>query len=360
MKKILVLKWLLVIFTLAVALGPLPIHAGDPYRRPASWKTPDALEPILQQITVLVDSTLPAPWLAREPEYTWGRSNTLHWNSDSIQMALDSVSSDWTIQFFEIQARSDSTGEMWGYVEFGTDSATFTELPSGIPIDYTLRYLARHATGVFGRSVWSGSERSIQDVSRPLLDAVEIQNLIDSAGKRWVKEQNITLHIMAHDPDNGKVMQLAIADSNKVKQDTLYHDLDVPSQSIDMNIPYSFSTPENIKTYLRVWVVDVAGQMSAVHKDSLFWWEENRTVCFPNPFNPEREICTIVVDGQDITMAQIFDPFGNVICTLTKPADITHFEWDGKNLNNQVVSSGGYVFVAKGNHHVYGKIAVVR
>jgi hypothetical protein len=249
---------------------------------------------------------------------------------------------------------------MWGYVDVGTDSATFTALPSGIPIVYTLRYFALHSTGMFGRSVSSEPEQSIQDVSRPLLDAVEIQNCIESAGKRWVNEQNITLHIMAHDPDNGKVMQLAIADSNQAGQDTLYHDLDVPAQSIDMNIPYSFSSPENVKTHLQVWVVDVAGQMSAIHRDSLFWWEEERTVCFPNPFNPERETCTIVVDGTDIRMAQIFDPFGNLVCTLTKAEDVTHFEWDGKNENHQWVSSGGYIFVAKGNHHLYGKIAVVR
>ena len=91
-----------------------------------------------------INPSLPAPSLFPEPEYTWGFTNTIYWNRDSIETIVNDLNMD--LLFFEVMATFHDT-VLWAFPKASADSATFTNdpngLPEGIPIDYQLRYYAK-------------------------------------------------------------------------------------------------------------------------------------------------------------------------------------------------------------------------
>ncbi len=325
------------------------------------WQPDVAVLSILNQLTAPVDTTLPEPSLFPEPAYSVGRSNTLHWSSDTTMQLLESDGRGMNLLFFEIRAYSDSTGELWGFVDCDVDSAIFSELPSGISISYQLRYYAKDNEGQYGLSYWSKTEKSIQDISAPVLLGFEIQDLKSSGQKNWLNSQSITMRVRAFDPDSGQVAQIAIGAVSSTTKDSLLHDIEPPQEIVDTSIPYELQSRENELTTLSITVIDVAGQRSEIHDISFFWWELEKMVCFPNPFNPEKgELSTIETGDTYAQEARIFDMFGNLVRILRKNDASTFFQWDGKNGKGETVSNGGYLCMIDDDHRLICKIAVLR
>jgi len=326
------------------------------------WKTSSQVQSLLIQMPVKLDTTLPAPELLPEPEYTWGFENTVHWDIDSIQALLDPLG--MTLLFFEIEARYD-TVHLWGYVDGDVNSATFQDLPEGIVIEYRLLYVARDVSGEFGISNWSEPEGSIQDASPPTLESAEILDLQHSQNGDWVIGPTIQLQIKASDV-RGQVMQLAIHELSASIDEPLYHPILPPDDSIEVTLPYTLRSQRNEALTLTFWVVDVAAQESNKFQASFFWWpyegEEETMVCFPNPFNPEiGEVSIIKVPNTEVQEVVIFNSFGQKVRILSKGALAERFfEWDGKNDSGDMVSNGGYICIVKGDSQQYTKIAVRR
>jgi len=333
-------------------------------REVPSWPICEKVRMILLNMSADLDTTLPAPRLDDEPPYTLGRENTVTWSSDETQAMLDSASLDADLLFFEIEARyrkMDRDTVLWGFVDVGVDSATFRNLPAGISTGYRLRYFAQDSEGNYGRSYWSEYEKSIQDISPPILEEFYIHDLFESGEKNWVTDRQIRAQIVASDPDSGQVMQVVFHEKSATVENTLYYDIVPPRAHIDMIIPYKMGVSEHELDTLSVWVIDVATQPSEKKSVTLFWWDLEEIVCFPNPFNPEvGETSTITVSIYDVTEARVFDLFGNLIRVLHKDASESSFEWDGKNERGDVVSNGGYLCVVRGNGELYCKIAVLR
>jgi hypothetical protein len=322
------------------------------------WKTPQRVASFFQSMSADVDSTLPAPRLYAEPPYTWTRGNTIYWNSDSLKTLVSSLG--MTLLFFEVQASYDGT-ELWGFVDADVDSAMFTDLPIGIEITYRLRYYVQDSDGKYAISVWSDAVWSIQDVSYPTIDALQVLNLKVSGEKRWVDSRTIQVRVVATDPDSGKLMQIAFHEKGTSVDKIFLYDIVPPRSNVDVTVPYTMYAPEHEWITLTVWAVDVANQPSTMMSERFFWWEHEEMVCFPNPFFPDRgEVSTITSTVPDITEARIFDPFGNLVRILNKEASVGFFEWDGRNDRGDLVSKGGYICVLHQNERTYCKIAVLR
>ena len=334
-------------------------------KRVQVWKTSWKVEALLWKISMDIGPTLPPPRLVPEREYTWGLENTIYWYGDSVRTWLSQVGS--TLLFFEVRANYDDT-ELWGFVDANVDSATFPDLPEGIPIEYRVRYFAQDSVGLYQMSYWSSPETSIQDAEPPVVDRVKsgILGLEESVGKKWVSGPAIQIRVVASDSTFGKVMQIAIREKSAVVDDTLFHDIDTPSMHVDTVIPYILQSPQKTLITLSWWVYDVTGHSSLQQQSvSIFWWPpeegKDRLICFPNPFNPEQDrVSTIKVGAPNVTEADIFYLFGNLIRVLHKDASAGFFEWDGENGRGDMVSKGGYLCVVKGNSQLYCKIAVLR
>jgi hypothetical protein len=336
-------------------------------KRKLEWKTDFEIETYLASMPNDLEPSLPAPALYPEPEYTWGFSNTIFWNRDSIENAVTAL--DMHLLFYEVQATFDNI-ILWAFPKASVDSATFTNppdgLPEGISIDYRLRYYAEDSAHNYSMSYWSEPESSIQDASPPNLWHINVLHLQETEGLNWAIGPTVHVDVIASDYSFGKVMQVVIHEKSESCDDIIYYPILPPTDSINQAIPYTMCSPQREVAELSVWVLDVAGQPSEAKSISLFWWpyegEENKMVCFPNPFNPqEGEITIIKVDDPGINRVRIFDPFGNLVKLLVKKAssDI-FFEWDGRNERGDIVASGGYLCVVEGNMQLYCKIAVIK
>ncbi|HHS14450.1 MAG TPA: hypothetical protein ENN03_11890 [bacterium] len=354
------LHWItgIIVFVLIAVLNPV---RGERIKKMA-WPVPPNIQMLRDVIPVLMTPTLPAPRMLPEPEYTGGTVNTVYWYGDSVRTALSS--SGHELLFFEVQAAWEST-ELWGFVNATVDSATFKELPGEILITYKVRYYAKNQGGEFELSEWSPPESSIQDITPPVLwPESGILGVEESGGKRWVLNPNIELRIVASDSLSGKVMQVAVREVSSVVDRITYYSDFIPSTFIDIVVPYNLRSREEIPVILAWWVHDVSLQQSDAQTDTIFWWpsddELSRLICFPNPFNPHKEISSIQVNAPGVTTAIIFDVFGNRVRTLYKASFDRTFEWDGKNERGDVVANGGYICILKDKKHIYCKIAVLR
>lgn len=334
------------------------VLAGD---RTQMVRTNPALEQSVIGLSAMIEPDMPNPLLDPEPEFTWGSRNTVFWNPDSVQLLADSMGV--TLIAFEVEATFGTT-ELWGIVEAHVDSALFHSLPEGVPIDYRLRYYARSAGDVYRMSHWSPSERSIQDQDLPTLHAWDIPDLQQTQRLDWITGNTIWNHVIASDSVYGKVMQIALREESDGMSQTTFYDIETPSMAVDTLVPYPLLTPSNTTLNLSVWVIDVAGKASldTMHQ-TLFWWpyeeDPSEIICYPNPFSPTAgEISVIKVNSPDITKARIFDPFGNLVAVLEKPASRFFFEWNGQNQNGDPVARGGYVLVVDGRNELYCKIAI--
>ena len=150
-----------VFFSTALAFG-----SGD-VKRKLEWKTDSEIEIYLASMPNDLEPSLPAPALYPEPECTWGFSNTIFWNRDSIEVLVSAL--NMRLLFYEVQA-TFSDIELWAFPKVSADSATFTNppdgLPEGISINYRLRYYAEDAAHNYAMSYWSEPESSIQDIPR--------------------------------------------------------------------------------------------------------------------------------------------------------------------------------------------------
>jgi len=362
MKKLFLISLLVVGFSL-VSFWPVMSQG----KRVQVWKTPGKVEALLWKMSMDIEPTLPPPRLVPEREYTWGWENTIYWYGDSVRTELSQIGS--TLLFFEVRANYGDT-ELWGIVDdVDVDSATFPfpNLPEGIPIEYRVRYFAQDSVGAYQMSYWSPPETSIQDAEPPVVDRAKsgVLGLEESGGKKWVSGPAIQIRVAASDSTFGKVMQIAIREKSTLVDDTLFYDIDTPSMDVDTVILYTMRSPQKILVTLSWWVYDVAEQPSLQQSVSIFWWppeeSKDRLICFPNPFNPEQGVVsTIKVGAPEITEAEIFDLFGNLVRILHKDASASFFEWNGRNGKGDMVSKGGYLCVVKGNSQLYCKIAVLR
>jgi hypothetical protein len=71
------------------------------------------------------------------------------------------------------------------------------------------------------------------------------------------------------------------------------------------------------------------------------------------------ETSIVQINVPDITLARIFDPFGQLVRVLEKSGTSEFFEWDGRNGSGEIVSRGGYICVVDGYEKLYCKIAVI-
>jgi len=331
-------------------------------KRMRAWETPRKVMPLLSELSMDLEPTLPAPRLMAEPPFTWGESNTVYWYGDSVRAQLADLGMH--LLFFEIKAGYNQT-DLWGFVESDIDSATFEALPTGISIEYRLRYFAQGSDGAFHVSHWSEPTWSIQDNTPPMLKFVEILNLQESGDTRWVNSATIQIHVQAVDR-HGQIMQVVLREKSDTFNEILFHAIVPPKDSIDVTVPYTIRSPEHMPITLYVSVMDVSGQEIGDYSQTLFWWEEevddDKMICFPNPFNPENDGRTIIkVANPLVTEARIFDPFGNLIRILQKNAYLDEFfEWDGRNGYGKRVATGGYLCVTRGSTQLHCKIAVLR
>jgi len=334
--------------------------------RRQAWTTPASIRNLVPRIPGDWAATLAAPKLIREPEFSFGTENTVHWPADSLESAVGADGR--TLLFYEIQARydaPDSAITLWGFVDAGADSASFTGLPEGLPIEYRLRYYARDAAGGFGLSFWSDSRVSTQDAHFPLLGSWDIIRLQKATPIAWTIGKTLTFRVSASDPPAGKVMEMIVHEKSESADDTVIFDIIPPKHEVDTVFStYTLRTPEHMPVTLTFWVRDLAGQFSTPLSETLFWMpeKENRMFSFPNPFNPSRqEIAVIQVPTSDLQKARIYDPFGNCVRILHK-ADPSNafFEWDGRNERGDLVANGGYLCAAEGRSGLYCKIAVLR
>jgi hypothetical protein len=334
---------------------------GQIIRKQAGVIPQDLME-IIMNLPAYIDPTLPAPRLVTEPPFTLGTDNTVYWYGDSVRTWLGDRG--MRLLFFEIEASYDDT-LLWAPIPANADSALFTDMPMGIRIHYRLRYFARDSLDQYLMSYWSEETWSIQDNNPPILYSVEILDLQESDDIAWVIGQTIQMRVQASDP-RGQVMEIVIQETSASVDDTLYHPIEPPSDTVNTIIPYTFRSPAHVPIMLSVWVIDVSGQDIGKYTQTLFWWPEEEAreqmVCFPNPFNPDLDnVITIRVDDPGVQEAKIFDPFGNLVQVLQKTADSNiFFEWDGRNGRGDRVSTGGYICVAVGNTRRYCKIAVIR
>ena len=344
-------------FIILVFVFVLSTSALAQQERIQAWESPDLINAIPLDIAE-VDTTLPVPQLYEEPPYTLGRQNTIYWNDDSIRTFLEPL--DRILRFFEVKAVFDST-EWWGFVDDVCDSATFINLPPGRTIHYYLRYYCQDLEMRISMSRWSDPVQSIQDVRQPIVNAIEIIDLNESGQKRWVNHRTIQVRVNATDPDSGQVMQIAFQEQGPSGDRMFRYDIEPPQTEINMLIPYPMYAEEHQLITLRVWVVDVAGQISDALSETFFWWEYEDVVSFPNPFFPDRgQVTTITVESPGVVEARIFDPFGDLVTVLRKDVNQGFFEWDGKNSRGEVVSKGGYICVLQNSKRQYCKIAVLR
>jgi hypothetical protein len=245
------------------------------------------------------------------------------------------------------------------------DSATFNGLPEGIKIEYRLRYYALSPSGIHLLSHWSMPEYSVQDARTPTVQAWTIVGLQRTSTGNWVEGRSVSLRIQAIDSYGGKIQEVVVRERSALNDSTLYIDITPPVSSLDAVLSYDIRSPAHAPIDMSVWVVDVSGHTSPAMPLHFFWWPaeeaENRMVCFPNPFNPDRgQVSTIKTDLPDLTRARIFDPFGYLVKVLRKSAEDGFFEWDGKNDRGDPVANGAYLCVAEGDKRMYCKIVVLK
>lgn len=358
------------LFLFIFFLSCLNFAIGGESKKIQAWQTTEEVTSIYMQLTD-VEPSLPPPELESEAEaeYTMGNENTLYWNSARVKANLDEGIS---LVLFEIQARYDDK-VLWGTVDAdeGVDSATFVGLPEGVPIFYWLRYFAQDSNNEYRLSYWSeDTVCSIQDASPPVLDLVKskILEVRSCGGSRWVEGQEIEMQIVAM--DNIKIKGLAICEGS----DTTFNNFRDPSSLINERIPYTINSPMKETIVLSWWVYDVASDTTSrdttiqrsleTASDTIFWYPsqmvERGGICYPNPFNPERDKISIEFDAPDVSEVRIYDPFGNLIRILQKEQNESYFQWDGTNERGSVVSNGGYLCITKEYRDMYCKIAVLR
>lgn len=328
-------------------------------KRIQAWDIPENIKyhPVFGKTTL--DTIFPAPALLPEPEYSLNETNTIKWNNDSIHAELEKIKI--SLKWYEVQAIIGQT-ELWGFVDASVDSATFINLPAGVPIEYRLRYIGIDSTGKYGLSYWSEPEISIQDKNPPAIHQLEILDLQQGETSAWILGNTVYCHIIATDSILGVVEKICISESSSfvIKTDTII--ISDPPTYLDSEFSFSLSTPEQEPLTLDFWIIDRAGRQSLKKEFSLFWMTPSSEIfCFPNPFNPkENEMTSIKIEDRNIDEVMIYDLFGNLVRKLKRDPGSYFFEWDGRNGRDKLVSTGGYICVVPGSTNLYCKIAVVR
>jgi len=343
-----------------------PAHTQE--KRLRAWKGGGAVQLERAILLQAPDPTLAAPVLEAEPEYTWGRANTLHW--DITPVLTNCTALGHALLAFEIEARYLLSGEvvtLWGFVDAAVDSATFANLPEGLAIDYRLRYFAQNGSGEYLMSYWSEIETSIQDLKPPVLHALSGVQAVQQIGlQRWIVGELARIRVVASDSTFGKVMQVSVEEVSETGTRLVRHDIIPPRLHVDTTLQHVLYAPMKTPFQLRVWATDVALQESDPSVESLVWWPEDegtgRLICFPNPYSPQgaTEPVKIKVGVPNVSKARIFDPFGNLVITLRKQKEQPFFSWDGRNGQGDLVANGGYICVVDGKTDLYCKIAVIR
>src|SRR4030042_5623766 len=294
------------------------------------WSPIKSIHPSLDDVLIRssINDDLPTPELIAEPVYSVGNMNTVHWNNDQIVASLNQYNAlnkkMYQVIFYEVTA-SYGNIEMWGFVDKSESHAIFTDLPND-SIEYTLRYYAYDdLIDDYSISPWSQKVSSIQDSYPPSLDLTStcIKGIEMNGGNWWSIGNEITIHVVASDVPPGKLKAFHIIEASSegtwVSVDSTF----VPSASIVKDFPYTLRSTERQPVDITFYITDWSGQSSNELHLTLYWWPpedgKDRVICFPNPFNPkDGEHSTIMADVEDISEAQIFDSFGNLVRTLEK------------------------------------------
>ncbi|MCK5146190.1 hypothetical protein KAR48_05505 [bacterium] len=313
------------------------------------------------------EPSLNAPMMLPEPAYTWGTSNTLYWYGDDVRSEMSSLG--FELLEFELEVIFVWNGDnviLWGFAGSDKDSVCVPALPEGISIQYKLRYWAKSGDNQYLVSHWSDTVESIQDVRPPVIDITQsaIQDVQILGQQQWVIGDLLAIRIVASDSIFGRVALIGVEEVGSGVP--LVHPFLPTSVHVDTIVEQTLVTPAKTPFTIRIWVKDVAGQISDTLYKHLIWWPDEdgvgKLTCFPNPFSISdmSEPLKIRVGVPGIIKARIFDPFGNLITVLTKNTSDEFFSWDGLNGNGQRVASGGYICVADGHTDLYCKIAVIR
>ncbi|MFO7890264.1 MAG: hypothetical protein R6V04_07975 [bacterium] len=330
-------------------------------KRIQAWSTPETIQQYSFFEKAMLDTIFPAPELLPEPEYSLNNINTIKWDNDSIQTSLEKLKA--SLILYEVQAVYNNI-ELWGFVDSNVDSATFMNLPAGVPIEYRLRYIGIDSTGQNGLSYWSEPEISIQDKNPPVIHKLHIADLQQGDNTNWVLGNTLHFFIIASDSILGKVEKIYIRESNDINSqaDTTIINIEPPEIYINREFTYHLLASEQEQLHLDFWISDLAGRKSYKREFTLFWISSSSEMfCFPNPFNPKKgEKSIIKIENKDVEEVRIYDLFGNLVRKLKRTWGNYFFEWDGLNGENEMVSSGGYICIVPGSSDLYCKIAVVR
>lgn len=340
--------------------------------RHEAWSLLESIRPVLDNVLIRssINDDMPVPELTPEPMYTIGSTNTIYWNNDEIIASLTQYNNQnnkkYQIVFYEVTATYGNI-ELWGFIDKSDNHAVFTELPND-SILFSLRYYAYDdLIDDYSISPWSQKVFSIQDSHSPSLDlaSTHIVSLEMNGGHWWTVGNEITIHVTASDVPPGKLKSFHITETDRENTWTLVDSTFTPSSSIEKDFPYTLQSNERQAIDMIFYMTDWSGQVSNELYLTLYWWPpedgKDRVICFPNPFNPtDGEHSTIKADIENVTEAQIFDSFGNLVRTLEKNPANFFFIWDGLNGRGEMVSKGGYLCVLKDHEKYYCKIAVIR
>lgn len=346
--------------------------AGAQVREIEAWPGGlDQADRIMLHQLIDPDPDLPVPSIKDSliREFTKGGRMTIEWSPSEINRLIDDPTIE--LKLFEVKAeyvKDDTNYRLWGFVNAPDSSATFLDLPEYVKISYYLRYYVQDAgSDAFRVSYWSEPVESRQDYSPPLLvvDSSQIVNLNDLGNQNWVIGRDLYIRFVASDLPVGKLEQAWVQEAGQSAVSFSLAEGGSLKTEINITKEYTLKAPEKTPVEISFWVSDVALWQSNKITIRLLWMSEDEgkdaIICFPNPFNPERDYSSKIKVGiPGVKKAYIFDPFGNLVRELSKDLTADFFNWDGRNGRGDLVSSGGYICVLDGKQKYYCKIAVYR
>jgi hypothetical protein len=164
---------------------------------------------------------------------------------------------------------------------------------------------------------------------------------VDPLNNKWVGTKTTGVWVLT--PDGSSVIEQLNSGNSKLLSD------DIRAISINPKDGTVFIGTENGLSSFKTFLVEPLPEFS-----------ENLKI-YPNPFNPEK--ASLSIDGLiESSSIKIISPYGKMIKDFASPGGRIAY-WDGKDANNEYVSSGIYFVIAyssDGKQNSLGKVAVVR
>ena len=199
----------------------------------------------------------------------------------------------------------------------------------------------------------------------PVISALWIEANLPRGDRSWSHRRDVEIHVSALD-DYGEIARIDVSEDSAFQEFSV---ADIPEgyPSVEQLVSFTLSGGNGLKrVYARVY--DRAEHASAILSSTIMLDLDPITVVtnHPNPFNPNIGQSTIIVvktNGKTAVEVRIYDVFGNLVRTLSRPPGRTYYEieWDGRNDYNEMVASGGYICVVRTDQRtIKRKIAVLK